>query len=65
MPGRRREIVAHVQPSHGGVDRSSVRYVSHKPDQAPLRLRIHDLAAARVRYGYYRIYIRLRREAGW
>ena len=27
------------------VDRSSVRYVSHKPDQAPLRLRIHDLAA--------------------
>jgi len=38
--------------------------VSHKPDQAPLRLRIHDLAAARVRYGYFRIYILLRR-AGW
>ena len=73
-PGRRREIVAHVQASHGiserrsclalGVDRSSVRYVSHKPDQAPLRLRIRDLAAARVRYGYFRIYILLRRE-GW
>lgn len=57
-PGRRREIVAHVQASHGvserrsclalGIDRSSVRYVSHKPDQAPLRLRIHDLAAARA-----------------
>lgn len=47
-----------------GVDRSSVRYVSHKPDQAPLRLRIHDLAAARVRCGYFRIYILLRRE-GW
>jgi putative transposase len=47
-----------------GVDRSSVRYVSRKPDQAPLRLRIHDLAAARVRYGYFRIYILLRRE-GW
>ncbi len=41
-----------------------MRYVSHKPDQAPLRLRIHDLAAARVRYGYFRIYILLRRE-GW
>jgi putative transposase len=41
-----------------------VRYVSHKPDQAPLRLRIRDLAAARVRYGYFRIYILLRRE-GW
>lgn len=41
-----------------------MRYVSHKPDQAPLRLRIRDLAAARVRYGYFRIYILLRRE-GW
>ena len=41
-----------------------MRYVSHKPDQAPLRLRIHDLAAARMRYGYFRIYILLRRE-GW
>jgi putative transposase len=33
--------------------------VSHKLDQAPLRLRIHDLG---VRYGYFRIYILLRRE---
>ena len=47
-----------------GVDRSSVRYVSHKPDQAPLRRRIHDLAAMRMRYGYFRIYILSRRE-GW
>ena len=35
-----------------------------KPDQAPLRLRIHDLAQTRMRYGYFRIYIMLRRE-GW
>jgi len=41
-----------------------VRYVSHKSDQTPLRLRIRDLAVARVRYGYFRIYILLRRE-GW
>jgi transposase InsO family protein len=47
-----------------GVDRSSVRYVSHRPDQAPLMLRIRDLAATRTRYGYFRIYILLRRE-GW
>ena len=70
--GRRREIIAHVQAFHGvsqrrrclalGVERSSVRYVSHKPHKAPLRLRIHDLAAARVRYGYFRIYTLLRRE---
>jgi len=46
------------------VDRSSVRYLSHKPDPAPLRLHIHDLAAGRVRYGYFWIYILLRRE-GW
>ena len=73
-PGRQRELVASVQASHGvsqrrsclalDVDRSLVRYVSVKPDQAPLRLRIHDLAQTRMRYGYYRIYIMLRRE-GW
>jgi putative transposase len=73
-PGRRRELVAPVEASHGvserrscsalGVDRSSVRYVSHRPDQAPLMLRIRDLAATRTRYGYFRIYILLRRE-GW
>ena len=45
-------------------DRSSHRYRSTKSDQAPLRLRIRDLAATRVRYGYFRIYILLRRE-GW
>ena len=47
-----------------GVGRSSIRYRSTKPDQAPLRMRICDLAKSRVRYGYVRIYIPLRRE-GW
>jgi putative transposase len=47
-----------------GVDRSTIRYRSTWPDQAPLRLRIRDLAQTRVRYGYFRIYILLRRE-GW
>ncbi len=45
-------------------DRSSHRYQSIRGDQAVLRQRIRDLAAARVRYGYFRIYILLRRE-GW
>jgi putative transposase len=40
-----------------------VRYVSHRPDQTPLVMRIRDLAA-RTRYGYFRIHILLRRE-GW
>ena len=47
-----------------GVERSSVRYISHKADQTPLVMRIRDLAATRTRYGYFRIYILLRRE-GW
>jgi putative transposase len=41
-----------------------VRYISHKPDQTPLVMRIRDLAATRTRYGYFQIYILLRRE-GW
>lgn len=46
------------------LQRSSYYYRSIKDSQAPLRLRIRELAAARVRYGYRRIYILLRRE-GW
>ena len=44
--------------------RSSHRYRSIAPDQAALRMRIKEIATTRVRYGYYRIYILLRRE-GW
>lgn len=40
------------------------RYISIRPDQAPLRMRIREIAANRVRYGYQRIYVLLRRE-GW
>ena len=47
-----------------GFDRSSVRYRSTGSDQTALVLRIRDLARTRVRYGYFRIYILLRRE-GW
>ena len=39
-------------------------YTSIRPDQAPLRMRIREIAASRVRYGYQRIYVLLRRE-GW
>ena len=46
------------------LQRSSYNYKSIKSSQTPLRLRIKELAAARVRYGYRRIYILLRRE-GW
>ncbi len=44
--------------------RSSIRYRSVRPSQEPLRVRLHDLASVRVRYGYRRLHVLLRRE-GW
>lgn len=43
---------------------SSRHYVSVKPDQAPLRLRLRELAKARPRAGYKTLHVYLRRE-GW
>lgn len=47
-----------------GISRSLYRYRGRRPDSAPLRARIEEIAAAKRRYGYRRVYIRLRRE-GW
>lgn len=47
-----------------GVNRSSYRYTSTAKDQTALQMRISDLAAARVRYGYHRLHVLLRR-GGW
>ncbi len=47
-----------------GVARSSYRYRRQAADQTALRLRLRDLAATRVRYGYRRLHVLLRRE-GW
>ena len=44
------------------VTRSTVRYQSIADDRAELRIRLRDLAASRVRYGYRRLHILLRRE---
>ena len=44
--------------------RSTYRYESVAAEQAALRMRIRDLAQARVSYGYRRIHVLLRRE-GW
>ncbi len=67
-------MVQYVQSTHGvserpscaalAFDRMSVRYQSTRADQTPLIMRIRDLAQTRIRYGYFRIYILLRRE-GW
>ena len=46
------------------MSRSVYHYRSVAADQAPLRHRIKEIAATRVRYGYKRIHVVLRRE-GW
>ncbi len=44
--------------------RASCRYESTADEQALLRMRIRDLAYARVSYGYRRLHVLLQRE-GW
>ena len=45
-----------------GSARSTHRYQSVRPPQVALRRRIRELAQSRVRYGYRRIHILLKRE---
>ena len=47
-----------------GWHRTTCRYRSRAQDQTPLRMRLRELAAVRVRYGYRRLHVLLRRE-GW
>ena len=44
--------------------RSTVRYGSRARYQTPIRMRLRELAATRVRYGYRRLHVLLCRE-GW
>ena len=46
------------------IGRSTHRYRSLADYQAALRMRIKEIAAVRVRYGYKRIHVFLQRE-GW
>ena len=43
---------------------SRVRYRSRRSNSGPLRARIEEISAVKRRYGYRRVYLRLRRE-GW
>jgi putative transposase len=47
-----------------GITRWSNRYQSRREAQAELRMRLRELAGSRVRYGYRRLTVLLRRE-GW
>ena len=46
------------------ISQSLYRYRSKRPECAELKARISEIAEAKRRYGYRRIYVRLRRE-GW
>jgi putative transposase len=46
------------------IGRSTYRYRSTADSQEALKMRIRELAAVRVRYGYKRIHVLLQRE-GW
>ena len=46
------------------IHRSQYRYQPKQDDQAFLRMRIKEIASVRVRYGYKRIHVLLKRE-GW
>jgi putative transposase len=55
-----------IRPACGALrfDRSTYHYRHRRPGQASLQKRIRALSEARVRYGYRRIHVLLRRE-GW
>jgi putative transposase len=73
-PRLRRELAEWVQVAHQvsqrrvagliPVHRATLRYEHHRDPQEALRVRLRELAGSRVRYGYHRLTVLLRRE-GW
>ena len=73
-PGRKRKLVDEVRSEWQvsirkacealEVDRSTYHYKSRRSGQATLEHRIKEICHVRVRYGYRRVHILLRRE-GW
>lgn len=73
-PSRRRGVVEHLRAAYRvserracratGFHRSTQRYRARRDPPVELRMRLKELAAARVRYGYRRLHLLLRRE-GW
>jgi putative transposase len=73
-PARRRQLVNEIRTTWQvsirracGViraERSSYHYRGRRADQAALKKRIKEIAETRVRYGYRRVHVLLKRE-GW
>ena len=73
-PRQRRALAEWAQAVHGlserraarliAMSRMTLRYQHHRDPQEGLRVRLRELAASRVRYGYRRLTVLLKRE-GW
>jgi putative transposase len=73
-PGRKRKLVDEMRRDWDvsirracrvlEMDTSTYHYRARRSDQAGLRRRIREIAETRVRYGYRRVHVLLRRE-GW
>lgn len=73
-PRLRRELAEWAQAVHQlsqrrvagliPIERGTLRYMHHRDPQEALRVRLRELAGSRVRYGYRRLTVLLRRE-GW
>ena len=73
-PRLRRELAEWAEETHQlsqrrasrliPVDRMTLRYEHHRDPQDALRVRLRELAGSRVRYGYRRLTVLLKRE-GW
>ena len=71
-PAVKREGVAHLRATMGlserqacsivSADRKMVRYRSYRPPDTELRMQLRDLANARRRFGYRRLFILLRQD---
>jgi putative transposase len=71
-PDAKRKAVVHACEVHGvsqrracqamRIDRSTVRYISTRPHDAPLREAMKAVAAERRRFGYRRIHVMLDRQ---
>jgi putative transposase len=71
-PARKRELVRWLQSRFDisqrracglmQIVRASFRYQSRRPEPTALRICLRDPAASRVKYGYRRLHVLLRRE---
>ena len=71
-PAAKREAVAHLQAELGlseqraciivNADRKMIRYRSCRPPDTELRVRLRELANARRRFGYRRLFVLIRQQ---